>query len=69
VSVLTDLPMENKQILLNSELAKKTLGWKPKWDTNQSVKLTIDWWKKFEDLKNKNEVSELYANDIQLFFQ
>ena len=69
VNVLTDLPLENKQILLNSELAKKTLGWRPKWDTNQSVKLTIDWWKKFEDLTDKNEVSELYDNDIQLFFQ
>ena len=69
VNVLTDLPLENKQILLNSELAKETLGWRPKWDTNQSVKLTIDWWKKFEDLTNKNEVSELYDNDIQLFFQ
>ena len=69
VKVSTDLPLENKQILLNSELARKTLGWTPKWDTNQSIKITIDWWKKFESLKNKNKVSELYASDIQLFFQ
>ena len=69
VNAPADLPLENKQILLNSELAKKTLGWTPKWDTNQSIKLTIDWWKKFESLKNKNEVSELYTNDMQLFFQ
>jgi CDP-glucose 4,6-dehydratase len=69
VKVLNNLPLENKQILLNSELAKKTLGWRPKWDTNQSIKLTIDWWKNFKYLKNKNQVSELYAKDIQLFFQ
>ena len=69
VNVLTDLSPENKQILLNSELAKKTLGWRPKLDVNQSVKLTIDWWKKFKDLKNKNDVCELYADDIKLFFQ
>ena len=69
VKVSTDLPLENKQILLNSELARKTLGWTPKWDTNQSIKITIDWWKKFESLKNKNKVSELYTSDIQLFFQ
>ena len=68
MNVLTNLPPENKQILLNSDLARKTLGWRPTWDAKQSIKLTIDWWKKFEKLKHKKEASELYANDLRLFF-
>jgi CDP-glucose 4,6-dehydratase len=68
VNVSTNLPRENKQIFLNSDLAKKTLNWHPKWDTNQAIRLTLDWWKKYKYLKNQNEVYELYDNDMNLFF-
>lgn len=69
VNVLTNFPQENKQIFLNSDLAKRSLDWHPKWDANQAIRLTLDWWKKYEHLKNKNEVYELYDNDMNLFFR
>jgi len=65
----TNLPKENKQILLNSELAKKSLGWTPSWDTKNAVKLTLNWWQNYFKLDDKKNVSELYQNDIALFFQ
>ena len=67
INSTTTLAIESKQILLNSDLAKKTLNWRPKWDTTQAVKLTVDWWKKYINLNNKNEIFELYENDINLF--
>ena len=69
VHVLTNFPQENKQIFLNSDLAKRSLDWHPKLDANQAIRLTLDWWKKYEHLKNKNEVYELYDNDMNLFFR
>lgn len=65
----TNLPRENKQILLNSDLAKKSLSWSPKWDTKNAVKLTLNWWKDYFRLDDKKNVSKLYENDIALFFQ
>lgn len=67
VSISTNLPQENKQIFLNSDLAKKTLDWYPKLVAPQAIRLTLDWWKKYEYLKNQNEFYELYDDDIKLF--
>jgi CDP-glucose 4,6-dehydratase len=38
-------PHEAGLLTLNSDLAKAELGWRPRLDLEQSVALTIDWWR------------------------
>jgi CDP-glucose 4,6-dehydratase len=32
---------------LNSDLATKTFGWKPSWDTNEVIEKTASWYKSY----------------------
>jgi CDP-glucose 4,6-dehydratase len=42
----SDENYEAEKLHLNSDLAKKELNWKPKWDQEQAIVSTIEWWKK-----------------------
>lgn len=63
----TNLPQENNQILLNSDLARKTLNWLPKWDAKNAIHQTVNWWNDYFNLNDKRDVSKLYEK-IQLYF-
>jgi len=45
---------ESKVLMLNSKKSKKLLKWKSKYDLEQSIKLTSNWFKQYIDKKNKN---------------
>ena len=40
--------LESKTLMLNSNLAKNILKWKPHWSQRDAVLSTIDWWRRVE---------------------
>jgi len=50
---------------LDISKAKKILGWKPTFDLDQSLKLTLDWYKSFY---NGEDVIKIANQQIRLFF-
>lgn len=53
---------EAKELQLNSSLARKVLGWQPRWSQDEAVLSTISWWDKV--LNRGIEPSEACKNDI-----
>ena len=49
---------ETKLLRLNSNKARKLLGWHPKFDIVEAIDRTINWYKLYY-LNNKNNISEL----------
>jgi len=45
---------ESRVLLLNSDKFKKQFNWKPKYNLEQSIQLTSEWFKEFTYNKNKN---------------
>ncbi len=55
--------LESKTLDLNSQEAKRTLGWEPTWSQASAIESSINWWKEvlFENLSE----SEACLRDIQ----
>ena len=51
--------------MLNSSKAKNFLNWKAKYDINDSLKLTAEWYKKF---LNKEKVLKICQEQILNYF-
>ena len=45
-------------LMLNSNKAKKEIFWKPKLNFNDTMKLTVDWYKSFHKNENLEEVTK-----------
>ena len=56
---------ESQILMLNSSKAKKFLNWKAKYDINESLKLTADWYKKF---LSKEKVLKICQEQILNYF-
>ena len=58
---------ESQLLKLNSDKAKKYLGWKSKLSMNQSLKMTIDWYKNYflAHSQKKYSVSEKTLRDYE----
>ena len=60
---------ESNLLHLNSSKAKKVLGWKHLISFNQTIKLTIDWYKRYYEKVNLEKISlqqiNLYQNRIR----
>ena len=41
---------EAKLMLLDINKAKSQLGWEPKWNINDTVKMTVDWYKRYKSM-------------------
>lgn len=54
---------ESKLLMLNIEKARKLLGWSPIFDMRTSIKLTLDWYRIYEN--NKNESIENIQTTIK----
>ncbi len=70
-NILTEsrkLPGESAQILLDSGLARRTISWSPKWNSEIAVSQTIAWWRGFTNLCDKDAHYELFENDINQYF-
>lgn len=57
-------PHESANLSLNSSKAKKFLGWKTKFNTNDALKLTANWYQKFYD--NIDSPYSLCISEIKL---
>jgi len=57
---------ETKSLSLNSNLAKKSLGWTSKWTQEESVISTINWWKRVTSMSMTPK--ECCIADIQELF-
>lgn len=61
-----DEPYESKILKLNSEKAKKNLGWEPKINIQKGLELTAEWYKEYKNNSNMRKVTE---KQIDTFFQ
>ena len=57
---------ESSILKLNNQKAQKELKWKPKLNFNQTIKLTVDWYKA---LKNNNKLEKITENQIAFFLK
>lgn len=57
---------EDSFLTLNSDLAKKDLGWSAKYDIDMAIKKTMIWWMNYEE---KVSASQLVADEILEFLQ
>lgn len=57
-------PHEANLLKLDSTKARHELGWTPKLNINEAVKLTADWYRGF---KNKDDLIELTENQIEFY--
>lgn len=55
---------ESKVLMLNSNMSKKVLKWKSKYNLKESIDLTATWFKKFMDKKN-SEILEVSQKQIR----
>ena len=44
-------------LMLDSDKAKKVLGWRPKWSLNKSLQMTVDWYEKWIDKKDMYDLT------------
>lgn len=58
-------PHEANTLLLNSEKARRELKWSDKLDFYQSVQLTVDWYKKFE----QGDIKEISQNQLKKYLE
>lgn len=56
---------EAKLLMLDTSLAKRKLGWKPKITTLEGIKLTAEWYNAY--LENKQDLKELTKQQIKIF--
>ena len=52
--------------MLNSKKAKKEISWKPKLNFNDTMRLTVDWYKSFQEEKNLEHITK---KQIQFFLE
>ena len=53
-------------LMLNSKKAKKEISWKPKLNFNDTMRLTVDWYKSFQEEKNLEYITK---KQIQFFLE
>lgn len=59
---------ESKVLMLNSSKSKEILGWRSKYNLEQSLKLTSIWFKQYLD-KRKNNILEVTRNQIMEYLK
>jgi CDP-glucose 4,6-dehydratase len=62
----TNASLEAATLQLDSNLAKKLLGWRPNWSQEEAVKSTIEWWRKV--LKQESLPINACESDFVKFF-
>jgi len=60
-------PHEAGLLMLDSSLARKGLGWKPRWSLHEALRRTVDWYKAFKEEQDMKKYSleqiKEYCND------
>jgi CDP-glucose 4,6-dehydratase len=65
VSNISSSELESRLLDLDSNLARKSLGWSPVWSQESAIIATLNWWTRYLDEKvdpteiSKSEISEL----------
>ena len=52
--------------MLNSKKAKKEISWQPRLNFNDTMKLTVEWYKAFHE---KKDLKDLTKKQIQFFLE
>jgi nucleoside-diphosphate-sugar epimerase len=68
LNILQDEAKQNyeaKMLELNSDLAKNTLGWEPKWPQEVAIYKTFKWWSSY--LNNLGSADELCKQEVAEF--
>lgn len=52
---------------LDCSKAMTELGWRPKYDINQAIKLTLDWYRKFYEKVSKEEIMDFTVEQIERY--
>ena len=60
---------EEKSLLLNSRKSKERLGWKAKYNFEETILHTVSWYNNFNSTKTKTDVYELTLKQLQDYFQ
>lgn len=55
-------PHEASFLTLNCTKTKTQLGWKPELSLNQTLQLTVDWYKSYADAQNVRELTQMQIN-------
>ena len=58
--------LETETLKLDSSKATQFLNWKPKWDLEKSVSMTIDWYKALEADEEMSTVCLKQVSDFQI---
>jgi len=53
-----DQPFESNLLMLNVDKSKSILGWRARWNFDQAVKYTVQWYRRVQEGKNPIEVTE-----------
>jgi len=59
----SDMPHEAKLLMLDISKAKFKLGWEPKMNIQETISLTVDWYKRYKD----SNVHDLCVEQIEKF--
>ena len=54
----TDQPFESNLLMLNVDKSKSILGWVARWNFDQAVKYTVQWYRRVQEGKNPIEVTD-----------
>jgi CDP-glucose 4,6-dehydratase len=63
-SELKNEGLESQRLDLDSTRATNLLGWEPKWNQEEAIAKTIEWWNKV--IFEKSGALEMCQNDIQI---
>jgi nucleoside-diphosphate-sugar epimerase len=63
-SELKNEGLESQRLDLDSTRATNLLGWAPKWNQEEAIAKTIEWWNKV--IFEKSGALEMCQNDIQI---
>lgn len=66
VSESSNSSLEKRFLDLDSRLAAKSIGWKPRWTQKEAINLTFNWWK--EVLSGSTSALDKCREDIELYF-
>jgi CDP-glucose 4,6-dehydratase len=58
--------LEAATLQLDSNLAKKVLGWRPNWSQEEAVESTVRWWKKV--LRQETSPMDACRSDLTEYF-
>mgnify|MGYP000282804936 CR=1 FL=1 len=58
---------ESKPLSLNSNKAKKNLKWRDVFSSEEKIKLTLEWYKKYYNTNTRNIIQNMFKDDLEKY--